>query len=136
MKIADTHSLFGPIWQIFLPVYHWPQKGHHVLFQFWRIWLLQRSIEQLLSVKCLVLFLVSTQAGNSSVESTFLKIAGKIYLVRACYFGKLLIFSLLFVKIRRRKIDHFRKYKKLKQQEKNNRLQFSVTDIDNQGLWH
>ena len=56
MKIADTHSLFGPIWQIFLPVYHWPQKGHHVLFQFWRIWLLQRSIEQLLSVKCLVLF--------------------------------------------------------------------------------
>ena len=26
MKIADTHSLFGPIWQIFLPVYHRPSK--------------------------------------------------------------------------------------------------------------
>ena len=71
MKIAvNMHSLFGQFGRYFCLCTTGPQKGHHVLFQFWRIWLLQRSIEQLLSVKCLVLFLVSTQAGNSSVQST------------------------------------------------------------------
>ena len=32
------------------------KKGHHILFQFWGIWLLQRSIKQFLLVKCLLLF--------------------------------------------------------------------------------
>ena len=43
-----------------------PQKVHHVLFQFWGIWLLQRSIKQFLPVKCLLLFLISTQPRNIS----------------------------------------------------------------------
>ena len=61
--VVDMHSQFG---RNFCLCTTSPQKGDHVLFQFWEIWLLQRSIKQFLPVKCLVLFLVSSQACISS----------------------------------------------------------------------
>ena len=59
-QITHIEVKFSPIWQIFLPLYHQLSKRASYFIS------LQRSIKQFLPVKCLLLFLISTQPRNIS----------------------------------------------------------------------
>ena len=64
--LVDMHSQFGPIWQIFLPVYHQPSKRAPCFISILRNLASTTVHKAILTSEMFVTFLISTQPGNIS----------------------------------------------------------------------